>query len=61
MPRLPFLYGLAALLLTAGPAAAQQVVDPDFRPEVERPAYAADGPVVVIDGAHHNFHTVDGQ
>jgi hypothetical protein len=52
---------LAALLLMAAPAAAQQVVDPDFRPQVERPAYAADGPLVVIDGAHHNFHTVDGQ
>lgn len=61
MPRFPFLPGLAALLLIAAPAAAQQVVDPDFHPEVERPAYAADGPVVVIDGAHHNFHTVDGQ
>lgn len=61
MPRFPFVPGLAALLLTAAPAAAQQVVDPDFRPVVERPAYAVDGPVVVIDGAHHNFHTVDGQ
>ncbi|MBX9460330.1 MAG: DUF4350 domain-containing protein [Brevundimonas sp.] len=61
MPRLPFVPALAALLLMAAPAAAQQVVDPDFRPRVERPAYAGDGPLVVIDGAHHNFHTVDGQ
>jgi len=61
MPRFPLVAGLAALLLTAAPAAAQQVVDPDFRPSVERPAYAGEGPVVMIDGAHHNFHTVDGQ
>lgn len=61
MTRSVFALGLAALLSLAAPAAAQQVVDPDFRPQVERPAYAVDGPVVVIDGAHHNFHTVDGQ
>ena len=61
MMRSVFALGLAPLLSLAAPAAAQQVVDPDFRPRVERPAYAADGPVVVIDGAHHNFHTVDGQ
>ena len=51
-----------AAVLTAAPAAAQQqMVDPDFRPAVVRQAYAADGPTVVIDEAHHNFHTVDGQ
>lgn len=61
MTRFTLAPALAALLLMVAPAAAQQVVDPDFRPRVERPAYAADGPVVVIDGAHHNFHTVDGQ
>lgn len=61
MPRLPFMSALVTLLVMAAPAAAQQMVDPDFRPRVERPAYAADGPVVMIDGAHHNFHTVDGQ
>ncbi|MBW8302818.1 MAG: GldG family protein [Brevundimonas sp.] len=59
--RLLFAPALAALLLIAGPAAGQQVVDPEFQPRVERPAYAAGGPVVVIDGAHRNFHTVDGQ
>lgn len=61
MRRLFLAPALAALSLIAAPAGAQQVVDPDFRPRVERPAYAADGPVVVIDGAHRNFHTVDGQ
>jgi len=53
--------GLVALSLAAPVAAQQQMVDPDYRPAVERPAYAAEGPVVSIDGAHHNFHTVDGQ
>jgi len=61
MHRFPLAAGVAALLLIPAPAAAQQVVDPDFRPSVERPAYAGEGPVVVIDGAHHNFHTVDGR
>ncbi len=53
--------GLAALAVAAPAAARQQMVDPNFVPTVERPAYAADGPRVVIDGAHFNFHTVDGQ
>jgi hypothetical protein len=49
-------------LTAAGPALAQQqLVDPDFTPHVAQPAYAADGPVVVIDQAHRNFHTAGGQ
>ena len=53
---------LTLTLATAGPALAQQqMVDPDFRPTVERPAYAeGQGPVVVIDEAHANFHRLDG-
>ncbi|MDI6623761.1 MAG: DUF4350 domain-containing protein [Brevundimonas sp.] len=58
-----FAFGLMALAAVAAPAAAQQqMVDPDFRPTVERPAYAAgQGPVVVIDEAHANFHRLEGQ
>ncbi|GAA0644079.1 DUF4350 domain-containing protein [Brevundimonas lenta] len=57
-----FALALSLVLVVTAPAVAQQqMVDPDFQPRVERPAYAADGPVVVIDQAHHNFHTVDGQ
>lgn len=53
---------IALIVLAAAPAVAQeQMTDPDFAPTVAHPAYAADGPVVVIDGAHHNFHTVDGR
>lgn len=52
------------LLVTAAwaPVLAQQVADRDFRPAVTPPAYAAgQGPVVCLDEAHHNFHTLDGR
>ncbi|MDP3801379.1 DUF4350 domain-containing protein [Brevundimonas sp.] len=54
-------FGLIALALAAPATAQQQMTDPDFRPEVARPAYVGDAPVVMIDGAHNNFHTVDGR
>lgn len=39
-----------------------QVVDLAYRPTIEKPTYPAEkGPLVVIDEAHHNFHTVDGR
>ena len=34
--------------------------DRDFDTSVATPAYAADGPVVLIDEAHHNIHTAAG-
>jgi hypothetical protein len=53
---------LLALALLASPAMAQQVADPNADLSVARPAYAnGAGPRVVIDGGHHNFHTVDGR
>ncbi len=54
-------FGLIALAVSGAPAIAQQMTDPDFRPGVTRPAWTDDAPVVVIDGAHNNFHTVDGR
>lgn len=60
MKRLALALGLIVLAVAA-PAAAQQMTDPDFHPTVARPAFAADGPMVTIDGAHNNFHTVDGR
>ncbi len=45
----------------AGPATAQQVVDQGFSPHVDHPAWASDGPTVVIDEAHRNFHTAAGR
>ncbi len=39
-----------------------QVADSSFVVNVERPEYApGSGPVVLIDEAHNNFHTVDGR
>ena len=50
------------LLITFTPLFAQQVADPNFKPQIDRPAYAeGKGPVVLIDEAHHNFHTADGR
>jgi len=58
--RLFLLTALAAAL--ALPAAGQQVADPKADLTVARPAYpAGGGPRLVIDGAHHNFHTIDGR
>ena len=40
---------------------AQQVADPDFEPPIDTPEYqAGQGPEVIIDAAHLNFHTADG-
>jgi hypothetical protein len=61
MKRLALALGLIVLAVAAPALAQQQTTDPDFRPTVARPAYAADGATVVIDGAHRNFHTVDGR
>ncbi len=42
-------------------ARAQQVPDTTFDARVARPAYAAEGPRLWIDQAHHNFHTASGR
>ncbi|MBI4716403.1 MAG: DUF4350 domain-containing protein [Planctomycetes bacterium] len=53
---------LALLLLARGEAAAQQQQpDPDFDASVAQPAYPADGPKVLFDRAHFNFHTAGGR
>jgi hypothetical protein len=49
------------LLLLATGALAQQVPDPEFNTAVENPAYSRNGPRVLFDEAHHNFHTADGR
>lgn len=49
-------------VLALGAAEAQQVADPEADLSVAAPAFTIGaGPRVVIDGAHHNFHTVDGR
>ncbi|HEX8662169.1 MAG TPA: DUF4350 domain-containing protein [Brevundimonas sp.] len=60
MNRFALTLGLVAIAFAA-PVAALQITDPNFHPTVARPAFAAEGPVIVIDGAHNNFHTVDGR
>ncbi|MBK6842453.1 MAG: hypothetical protein IPG88_09145 [Gemmatimonadetes bacterium] len=53
---------LLLALTFAVPVGAQQVPDSAFRPPVPRPAYAAgQGPVICLDEAHHNFHTLDNR
>lgn len=49
------------LAFWAGVAAAQQAADLDFDTTVNKPAYAADGPRVLFDKAHNNFHTANGR
>ena len=41
---------------------AQQIADTTFNPIIENPAYENNqGPVIFIDEAHHNFHTMSGR
>jgi len=50
------------LVLSFGSVAvAQQAPDLEFNTSVENPAYKREGPRVLFDEAHHNFHTTDGR
>jgi hypothetical protein len=40
---------------------AQQVADPNFNTSVAHPAYRKNGPKVLFDEAHNNFHTSTGR
>jgi hypothetical protein len=53
----------ALTLLSMGSAVqAQQVPDTEFKPKIEKPAFAeGKGPVVLLDEAHYNFHTASGR
>jgi hypothetical protein len=51
----------ALLLVTCVSVSAQQMPDPEFVTAVENPAYKKDGPRVMFDEAHHNFHTSEGR
>ena len=57
-----------AIALTMLPAIAcgqrqqqQQHADTSFSPRIAHPAYTANGPIVAIDQAHDNFHTLAGK
>jgi len=43
------------------PAGGGQMADPDFDAKVAKPAYAKNGPKVLFDEAHNNFHTSGGR
>ena len=43
------------------PALAQVRSDPEFNTSVENPAYKREGPRVMFDEAHHNYHTTEGR
>ncbi|HXI74173.1 MAG TPA: hypothetical protein VNG94_01215 [Pyrinomonadaceae bacterium] len=62
MKRLVLLSALIAtsfLLVAVSPA--QQVADPNFDARVAHPAYSKNGPKVLFDEAHKNFHTAGGR
>jgi hypothetical protein len=53
---------LYLLMLLTAEVYSQQVADPDFHPLISKPAFAENkGPVILIDEAHFNFHTVSGR
>ena len=60
-------YAAVVLLLLGGWQAiaqtgdTQQIADPNFKPTVRGRAYSDTHPVVVVDEAHENFHTVGGR
>jgi hypothetical protein len=51
----------AVIVCLATGAVAQQMADPEFDTSVANPAYKKEGPRVMFDEAHHNFHTTDGR
>ncbi|HEY2954108.1 MAG TPA: DUF4350 domain-containing protein [Candidatus Eisenbacteria bacterium] len=59
--RRPILASMLALALFAARAHAQQMPDTAFDTRVRKPAFAKRHPRVVIDEAHHNFHTLGGR
>src|SRR5215813_2503586 len=59
MKLIPFIFALVVSL--ASVVVAQQLPDLQFNVSVENPAYKREGPRVMFDEAHHNFHTTDGR
>jgi hypothetical protein len=54
-------YICCLILLSFTGIFAQQVADPNFDAKVAHPAYSKNGPKVLFDEAHHNFHTASGR
>jgi hypothetical protein len=56
-----FCLTVSLLLLLPSVSIAQQVADPNFDAKVGRPAYKQNGPKILFDEAHNNFHTASGR
>ena len=57
----PILF-MCLLVMLSSSARPRQMGDPDFDPRIDNPSYpSGKGPVVLIDGAHNNFHTAEGR
>jgi len=56
-----FVFILAAWIVMKSGTRAQQIADPNFDTKVTHPAYTKNGPKVLFDEAHHNFHTASGR
>src|SRR2546428_10195049 len=52
---------LVLCLCFSNSTVAQQVADPNFDAKVAKPAYTKNGPKVLFDEAHNNFHTASGR
>ena len=51
----------ASLALAACIEPGEQVADVEWVPEIANPSYPmGEGPVVLVDAAHGNYHTIDG-
>ena len=54
-------FAAACIIALAVSTFAQQVADTDFNTNVAKPAYKKRHPRVLLDEAHHNFHTASGR
>src|SRR5436190_9917000 len=61
MRKLPLIGIIALTVVVATTGLAQQVADPNFDTSVAHPAYTKNGPKVLFDEAHNNFHTTTGR
>jgi hypothetical protein len=52
---------LSVLSVSSVAVLAQQLPDPEFNTAIDNPAYKKEGPRVLFDEAHHNFHTTEGR
>jgi len=55
------MFGWEMALRNPPPPQVGQVADPNFNTKVDQPAYKRNGPKVLFDEAHNNFHTAGGR